>query len=109
MADVYGGNGMKKFGKFVTGPGHIFNDVPTNKEEALQHGNAMAASGNYPVGTSNCFNVGISGGCGPTCFVYLGGDCEESGEVIECLNPDGKDYESGWTLEQHYEIYPNDK
>lgn len=27
---------------------HIFNPVPTNKEEALAHGNALAASGNYP-------------------------------------------------------------
>lgn len=62
--------------KFNKGPAHIFNPVPKNKEEATAHGNALAASGNYPVGTSDCFNVGISGGCGPDCFVYRNGDCE---------------------------------
>lgn len=62
--------------KFISGPGHIFNPAPTNEEEALEHGNALARSGNYPVGTSECFNVGISGGCGPECFVYLKGDAK---------------------------------
>lgn len=72
---------------FVVGPGHIFNPTPTNKEEALAHGNALAASGNYPVGTSGCFNVGISGGCGPDCFVYLDGECNEPDEMINRLDP----------------------
>lgn len=67
--------------KFKTGKAHIFNPVPKNEEEALQHGNALAASGNYPVGTSECFNVGISGGCGPECFVYLKGACGEPQEM----------------------------
>jgi hypothetical protein len=65
--------------RFVTGLFHIFNPIPTNEEEAAQHGNALAKSGNYPVGTSECFNVGISGGCGKDCFVYLKGDCSEEG------------------------------
>ena len=56
--------------------------VPQNDEEALAHGNALAASGNYPVGTSACFNVGISGGCGEDCFVYQRGDCPEPDEII---------------------------
>ena len=64
----------------------IFEDPPTNETEALQHGNALANTGNYPVGTSGCFNVGISGGCGPDCFVYLNGDCEEPQEMVERLN-----------------------
>ena len=54
------------------------------------HGNALAASGNYPVGTSGCFNVGISGGCGIECYVFLNGDCENEGQVNEAeteLNP----------------------
>ena len=56
---------------------HIhMNKTPTNSEEANQHGNALAASGNYPVGTTDCFNVGISGGCGSDCFVYKNGDCQ---------------------------------
>lgn len=63
--------------KFKSGPAHIFNPVPQNEEESLAHGNALARSGNYPVGTSECFNVGISGGCGPECFVYQKGKCTE--------------------------------
>jgi hypothetical protein len=78
-----------KYGKFKTGKAHIFNDVPKNEEEALQHGNALATSGNYPVGTSKCFNVGISGGCNPECFVYLKGKCKEPQEMIERLDSEG--------------------
>lgn len=89
---------MKKYGKFSTGPAHIFNPVPQNEEEAHQHGNALAASGNYPVGTSNCFNVGISGGCGPKCFEYLAGECGEPDEMIECLDTKG--------LKLHRDLYP---
>jgi hypothetical protein len=72
--------------KMETGPLHVFNPVPTNEEEALAHGNALAASGNYPVGTSGCFNVGISGGCGPDCFVYLDGECEQPQEMLPGLD-----------------------
>ena len=46
----------------------FFEQAPRNELEAAQHGNALANTGNYPVGTSECFNVGISGGCGPDCF-----------------------------------------
>ena len=63
----------------------LFEGSPENEEEALQHGNALANTGNYPVGTSECFNVGISGGCGPDCFVYLKGECEEPQEMIPRL------------------------
>lgn len=97
---------MKK-NKFISGPGAIFNPVPQNEEESIQHGNALASGkdSNYPVGTSGCFNVGISGGCGPECYVYRDGDCDVSGEMIERIGSKYKD----WTLEQHYEIYPQDK
>lgn len=88
--------------KFASGPMHIFNPVPKNAEESLQHGNALAASGNYPVGTSGCFNVGISGGCGPDCFVYLDGECDVSGEMIERL-------EGQEETDRHYMLYPEDK
>jgi hypothetical protein len=78
---------MKKYGKFMTGKWTIFNPVPANAKEALQHGNALAygADSNYPVGTSACFNVGISGGCGPDCFVYQDGECVIAGEIDEQL------------------------
>ncbi len=91
-------NKKRMYGKFTTGPFHIFNPSPKNEEEATQHGNALAASGNYPVGTSGCFNVGISGGCGTDCFVYLNGDCYEPDEMIERLDEDA--------LKEHYELYP---
>lgn len=68
--------------QFSTGPAHIFNPVPQNEEERLAHGNALAASGNYPVGTSGCFNVGISGGCGKDCYVYQSGKCPEPDEIV---------------------------
>ena len=71
---------MKQNAKFIIGPFYIHNPIPQNEEEALAHGNALAASGNYPIGTSECFNVGISGGCGPDCFVYLKGGCENPPE-----------------------------
>lgn len=62
---------------------------PRNEIEALQHGNALANTGNYPVGTSECFNVGIAGGCGPECFVYLKGECSEPQEMLPSLDDDG--------------------
>lgn len=68
----------------------LFQAPPKNEIEALQHGNALANTGNYPVGTSECFNVGISGGCGPDCFVYLNGKCEEPQEMLPRLDPDGQ-------------------
>lgn len=87
--------------QFFAGPFHIFNPVPRNEEEAVLHGNALAASGNYPVGTSECFNVGISGGCGKDCFVYLKGECSEPGEMIEQLTGSEEVY-------RHHDLYPSD-
>lgn len=92
-------NDLKK--KFISGPGHIFNPVPSSHQEAVAHGNALARSGNYPVGTSDCFNVGISGGCGEDCFVYLERRCEVSYEMIPRLDNGG--------LKLHYKLYPRDK
>ena len=76
----------------------LFEKPPRNHEEALQHGNALANTENYPVGTSDCFNVGISGGCGPECFAYLEGKCEEPQEMIPRLDADG--------IELHGRLYP---
>ncbi|RKY09315.1 MAG: hypothetical protein DRP56_02770 [Planctomycetota bacterium] len=83
--------------KFKSGPAHIFNPIPKNDTEVIAHGNAMAASGNYPVGTDGCFNVGISGGCGPSCFLYLRGDCGEPDEMIDRLDKD--------ELVAHHKLY----
>ena len=54
---------------------------PTNEKENVLAGNAHANSGNYPLGTSGCFNVGIRGGCGVDCYVYKAGECEEPEEI----------------------------
>lgn len=70
-----------RFGDFATGGGVIYNKAPTNEDEVIQHGNALAASGNYPVGTSACFNIGIAGGCGQDCFVFKDGDCDVEQEI----------------------------
>ena len=78
----------------------LHESPPKNEEEALQHGNALANTGNYPVGTSECFNVGMSGGCGPDCFVYLKGECGEPQEMLPGLDADG--------LKLHEDLYgPN--
>ena len=76
----------------------MYEEPPKNEKEALQHGNAMANTGNYPVGTSECFNVGISGGCGPECFVYLKGECDEPDAMIEIL-------EGAEEIARHRELY----
>ena len=93
-----------EFGKFRTGKWHIFNDSPQNDEEVLQHGNVLAASGNYPVGTSACFNIGISGGCGIDCFVYRRGECTEPGEMLEQLQS-GKRESEDWSIQEHLDLY----
>jgi len=50
-------------------------------EDVANAGQAMAfIDGNYPAGMPDCFVVGISGGCGPTCPVYQDGRCDEPGE-----------------------------
>jgi len=76
----------------------MFGKPPQNDEEALHHGNALANTGNYPVGTSACFNVGISGGCGKDCFVYLRGECEEPEPMLELLEMEEE-------IGRHYELY----
>lgn len=58
---------------------------PTNEEESHKYGNALANSGNYPVGLSGCFTVGISGGCSLDCYVYQNGECENHAEMIDML------------------------
>ena len=84
---------------FLTGPGHVFNPVPTNDEERLQAGNAMAASGNYPYGMSGCYCVGLNGGCGLKCYVYKEGNCGEPWQVFENVELTEEDKNN------HYKLY----
>lgn len=57
--------------------------TPSNRTESHQYGNALANSGNYPLGLSDCFTVGISGGCGLDCYVYQNGECDNHSEMID--------------------------
>lgn len=64
--------------------GHAANPLkPVRTEEDIGNKrNAMALiDGNYPLGMSDCFVVGINGGCGFDCPVFLRLDCEEPGEL----------------------------
>ena len=36
----------------------------------------VMAQGNYPLGISDCYVVGIAGGCGSECPVFQSGQCE---------------------------------
>jgi len=50
-------------------------------EDVNNMGNAMAQiDGHYPTGMSGCYVVGLNGGCGLDCPVYLEGDCGEPQE-----------------------------
>lgn len=71
---------------------------PMNEEESHQYGNALASSGNYPVGLSGCFTVGISGGCGLECYVYQNGECQEHAEMIDNLETEDD-------IEEYEELY----
>lgn len=50
---------------------------------------------NLPLGMTDCEAIGISGGCGPYCAVFLRGECEEavlgvwSEIVLEVITPKG--------------------
>jgi len=63
----------------------------TTLEDVNNMGNAMAyIDGGYPVGMSGCYVVGINGGCGLDCPIYLEGEC---GEPQEFLPLEGADLE----------------
>lgn len=60
----------------------LFAGTPKNTEEAARHGNALTKFFNIQAGTDECFNVGISGGCGQSCFVFKRGECPEPDGII---------------------------
>lgn len=70
----------------------------TTMEDVGNMGNAMAfIDGHYPVGMSGCYVVGINGGCGIECPVYLEGDCGCPDEMLPRL--------TGEELAAHEELY----
>ncbi len=73
--EVYGG-----FGETQVAGSLVTKQVRT-MEDVSNMGNAMAQiDGHYPAGMSGCYVVGINGGCGLDCPVYLEGDCGEPQE-----------------------------
>jgi hypothetical protein len=85
--------------------------VPTNDEEVLQHGNFLAASGNYPVGTNACFNIGISGGCGIDCFEFQRGRCKEPEEGFKYWDMTDEEiselFDNGYYIKEITEYFKN--
>ncbi len=68
-------------------------------EDVSNMGNAMAhIDGRYPVGMDGCHVVGINGGCGRDCPVYLEGDCEEYEEFAS-------EFENDEQERQYIELY----
>ncbi len=73
--EVYGGFGVTQI------DGYLGSKPIKTMEDVNNMGNAMAQiDGHYPVGMSGCYVVGLNGGCGLDCPVYLEGDCGEPQE-----------------------------
>ncbi|RLI36279.1 hypothetical protein DRO66_05920 [Candidatus Bathyarchaeota archaeon] len=69
--EVYGGFGANPLKRIQT------------MEDVNNMGNYMAKiDGGYPVGMSGCYVVGLNGGCGLECPVFLEGECEEVGDLV---------------------------
>ncbi len=60
-----------------------FRKSPQDEIESREYANALYIDGGYPAGVSECFTVGISGGCALDCFVLLKGECKCIEEVLE--------------------------
>ena len=89
---VYGGFGAEQLAPIRTKPIVTMEDVGNM-------GNAMAQiDGHYPVGMSSCEVVGINGGCGLSCPVYLEAECPVPDEMVRGL-------EDKNALELHHELY----
>jgi hypothetical protein len=91
---VYGG-----FGVVMAGNGLTSKEIKT-MDDVRDMGNAMSEiDGRYPRGMGDCNVVGINGGCGHTCPVYLEGRCGEPDEMIPRLDGDQE-------IALHYDLYP---
>ncbi len=89
--EVYGGFAVTQTNPLMARPIKTMEDVNNM-------GNAMAnIDGGYPVGMSGCYVVGLNGGCGLECPVYLEGECEELGDMANDLE--------GEAAELHAELY----
>lgn len=88
----------KVYGGFGANPSKAIKTM----EDVSNAGNAMAnIDGHYPVGMSGCFVVGINGGCGYECPVFLSGDCDEFQEEMlkDLLSDDCENIRQGHVFE----------
>ncbi|MEC2463409.1 hypothetical protein P9X10_00660 [Bacillus cereus] len=74
----------KRYGNYRLDDIHSMAVAPTSKEESQDYRNALG-TGNYPLSVTDCETVGLSGGCGIECHVYLDGKCEVHEEMIDSL------------------------
>lgn len=51
----------------------------------------MTLADNYPAGMSDCDRIGMGGGCGPDCQVFIRGDCELEDEINESIDSGAMD------------------
>lgn len=89
----------KVYGGFGANPSKAIKTM----EDVSNAGNAMAhIDGHYPVGMSSCFVVGINGGCGYECPVFLSGDCDEFQEEMlkDLLFDDSGKIRQGHTFDE---------
>lgn len=91
--EVFGG-----FGEAIVNP--LSNKPIKTMDDVGNMGDAMAfIDGGYPAGMGGCYVVGLNGGCGLDCPVYLEGDCDNEKEVL------ANDCHSLEDIEAHNELY----
>lgn len=86
------------YGKYHAKDIYSLATPPVNEKESIDYGNALYSDGHYPAGLKGCFTVGISGGCGTSCYVYLEGKCECPEEMVERLSTEEE-------TETHLKLY----
>lgn len=64
---------------------YIYRKINTQND--IEKARNDLAKGNYSVGMTDCYVVGINGDCGATCPVYLRGEC---GSPEGISSPEGR-------------------
>lgn len=64
---------------------------------------------NVDYDASDCIKIGLSGGCGINCPLFLGGECEESGEILEHYIEIFRQYDDFYHIEELIEEHETNK
>jgi len=64
-----------------------------------EHAPRTTMADNYPAGMSECYRVGMSGGCGEDCPAYISGDCDCENEILKHASPAQLKYEQSLLFE----------